>query len=215
MHIELLVEDSSGARLIEDVIGRILGDQSAVLTWRIHSYKGLGRLPKGLVASPDASKRILLDRLPSILRGYGKTPGVDWVVVVVDSDEKDCKIFLKELKGVVEKIIPQPQVLFRLAIEEMEAWYLGDEAAVMGAYPNADKAVLKAYKQDSVCGTWEILANAVYKGGAAAVKSIGWPMAGELKHEWAEKIAPRMDVETNLSPSFKKFRDGLREIAAT
>src|SRR3569623_831788 len=124
MHIELLVEDSSGARLIEDVIVRILGDQSAILTWRIHSYKGLGRLPKGLVASPDASKRILLDRLPSILRGYGKTPGVDWGVVVVDSDEKDCKMFLKELKGVVEKIIPQPQVMFRLAIEEMEAWYL-------------------------------------------------------------------------------------------
>lgn len=212
MHIEFLVEDSSGAKLIGILLPKILGNVRDDLTWKIHSYRGIGRLPKNLGAV-DASKRILLDRLPSILRGYARTPGIDWVVVVADTDTRDCVAFLAELKGIVEAMHPKPSVLFRLAIEEIEAWYLGDQPAVIRAYPSADKGILKAYVQDAVCGTWETLANAIHKGGVASVKSIGWPMAGELKHEWAEKIGVEMSIEHNASPSFGKFRDGLRSIS--
>ncbi len=44
--------------------------------------QGIGRIPKNLNAGGDPAKRILLDQLPKLLGGYGKTPGIDAVVVV-------------------------------------------------------------------------------------------------------------------------------------
>lgn len=35
-------------------------------------------------ASTDPAKRMLLDQLPWLLRGYGKTPGIDAVIAVLD-----------------------------------------------------------------------------------------------------------------------------------
>ena len=70
--------------------------------------------------------------------------------------------------------------------------------------------VLKHYTQDAVCGTWELLADAVYSGGAAAVKKEGWPLSGQIKHEWAKKMGPLLEPDRNLSSSFGKLRDGLR-----
>jgi hypothetical protein len=180
----------------------------------VHAYKGIGRLPKGLKAGADPAKRALLDQLPRLLAGYGKTAGVDAVVVVLDSDERNCKDFLQELKSLLAACKPAPDTLFRLAIDEIEAWYLGDRAALLAAYPRARKDVLGRYVQDSVCGTWELVADAVHPGGAAAVKKAGWPLPGQLKHEWAERISPHMDIAANQSPSFCKFRDGLRRLTA-
>ena len=54
----------------------------------------------------------------------------------------------------------------------------------------------------------------VYKGGANSVKKAGWPLPGNIKHEWAQKIGPHMNPARNLSPSFCKFRDGLRGLVA-
>lgn len=209
MHIEVLVEDSSGERLLAQLLPQILGQQGDPHTWRLMSYKGIGRIPQGLTAKADPAKRILLDRLPKILRGYGKSPGYDAVVVVVDSDRRDCKEFLQELKSVADQCKPAPNTMFRLAIEEIEAWYLGDRAALLDAYPRAKRDVLDRYVQDSVCGTWEMLADAIHVGGAAAIKKAGWPLPGQLKHEWAERIGPFMRLNQNVSPSFGKLRDGL------
>lgn len=214
MHIEILVEDSSGEKLLNVLVPKIIGERGNPHTWRIHSYKGIGRIPKGLKVTADPVKRILLDQLPKLLAGYGRTPGVDAVVVVLDVDRRDCSKFLQELIAVAEACNPSPKTLFRLAIEEMEAWLLGDRAALQGAYPRAKRDVLRRYVQDSQNGTWEQLADAVHKGGSAAVKKAGWPLPGQLKHEWAERIGPRMDIENNASPSFGKFRDGLRRLIA-
>lgn len=209
MHIEFLVEDSSGEKMLSQLLPKILGHQGAKHTWRLKAYKGIGRIPAGLSAKTDPAKRMLLDQLPRLLQGYGKTPGIDAVVVILDTDSRECSAFLTELKSVAAKCKPAPRTLFRLAIEEMEAWYLGDSQSVLSAYPRAKRDVLNRYVQDSVCGTWELLADAVYPGGSAAIKKAGWPRPGEIKHEWAEKIAPFMDTDKNISPSFVKFRDGL------
>lgn len=214
MHLEVLVEDSSGAKLIETVLPAVIGGWGDPHTWRVHPYKGIGRLPPGMSLQSDPAKRALLDQLPRLLAGYGKTPGIDAVVVVLDSDRRGCKALLDELKGLLSHCRPAPNALFRLAIEEMEAWLLGDRAALLAAYPRAKQAVLSRYQQDSVCGTWELLADAVHPGGSAAIRTAGWPLPGQLKHEWAEKIGPHMDVESNQSPSFRKFRDGLRRLVA-
>lgn len=76
------------------------------------------------------------------------------------------------------------------------------------------KVAFGRYVQDSACDTWELLADAVHLGGSAAIKKCGWPLPGQVKHEWAEKIGPLMDPERNISPSFGKLRDGLRRLVA-
>jgi len=212
MHIEILVEDSSGEKLLAQLLPRILGEQGAPHTWRLKAYKGIGRIPPGLSAKADPAKRMLLDQLPRLLQGYGKTPGIDAVVVVLDTDRRNCKDFLQELKSVAQDCNPSPRTLFRLAVEEMEAWYLGDREALVKAYPRAKRDVLDRYAQDSVCGTWELLADAVHAGGVAAIKKVGWPLPGQIKHEWAEKMGPFMSLSHNASPSFQKFRDGLSRL---
>lgn len=215
MHIEILVEDSSGEKLLAILLPWLLGSQGNPHTWRLHAYKGIGRIPGGLTTKADPAKRILLDQLPRLLRGYGKTPGIDAVVVVLDADKRDCAEFLRELEAVVQSCqLQAPKTLFRLAIEEIEAWYLGDRQALLAAYPRAKQNILDRYAQDSVCDTWQLLADAIYPGGAAAIQKAGWPLPGQVKHEWAAKIGPMMELERNVSPSFGKLRDGLRRLVA-
>ncbi|MDB5578941.1 MAG: enolase [Bradyrhizobium sp.] len=212
MHIEVLVEDSSGKRLLEGLIPQFIGPYGEIHTWRLHSYKGIGRIPQNLNSAGDPAKRILLDRLPRLLRGYGKTPGVDAVVVVLDVDRRDCAEFLRELTEMSHACNSGINTLFRLAVEEIEAWYFGDREALLAAYPRANKQVIAGYNQDSVCGTWELLADAVYPGGSEAIRKAGWPLPGHIKHEWAEKIGPLMEPARNTSPSFGKLRDGFQRL---
>ncbi len=212
MHLEILVEDSSGAKLLEFILPKLIGGEPALHTWRVHSYKGIGRLPRDLTARADPSKRILLEQLPRLLGGLSKSAGIDAILVVLDLDRRDCRDFLRELASVAHSCGADTKAMFRLAIEEIEAWYLGDRNALLKAYPRAKAAVLRNYNQDSTCGTWEVLADAIHPGGAAQIKKRGWPLPGQLKHDWAEKIGPFMNVDENRSPSFSKFRDGLRRL---
>jgi hypothetical protein len=214
MNIEILVEDSSGARLLEILVPKILGEMGDPHIWRIHHYKGIGHIPRNLAHDGDPRKRMLLNQLPRILQGYGRTPGYDAVVVVADTDKRSCHEFLAELKAIADGCDPAPHTLFRLAIEEVEAWYLGDRAALLAAYPKAKLDVLDRYDQDRPCGTWELLANAIYPGGLKAITKTGWPLPGEIKHDWAAKIAPLLDPDRNVSPSFRKLINGLRRLAA-
>jgi len=214
MHIEVLVEDASGKKLLEALLPKLFGVLGDPHTWRVHGYKGIGRIPKNLNAGGDPAKRILLDQLPKLLGGYGKTPGIDAVVIVLDSDRRSCTDFLAELKVLVANCNPAPNTLFRIAIEEMEAWYFGDRQALTEAYPKAKFDVLQRYTQDSVCGTWELLADAIFPGGSAAIKKAGWPLPGQVKHTWAERIGPLLDLDRNVSPSFGTLPDGLRRLVA-
>jgi hypothetical protein len=187
-------------------------------TFRVHPYKGNARIPKNMRDAADPSKRILLTNLPKLLKGYGRTfqgYGPDYqaaVIVVCDLDYKHPGHFPGELKAVLESCHPRPETRFCLAIEEGEAWLLGDVPAILSAYPSADPDVVASYVNDSICGTWETLANAVYQGGAKALANKGWQAVGVEKTRWAEDISPRMDVEMNASPSFCSFRDQVRSL---
>lgn len=201
MHFEILVEDQSGKKSLDILAPKIVGDSH---TFEVIAYKGLGRL---------------LVNLPKLLRGYGETyagypedyPAA--VIVVCDLDDKCLKAFRQQLYGILNNCNPKPLARFCIAIEEGEAWLLGDIPAIKSAYPEAKDQVLKAYKNDSVCGTWECLANAVYRGGEKALAKEGWQGVGREKSIWAEKIAPRMDVESNKSPSFRYFKDTLQNLS--
>ena len=215
MHFEILVEDASGKRALEILIPKIIGVQS---TFRVIEYKGIGHIPKNLKSGVDASKRILLDQLPRLLGGYGKTflgygesyPAA--VILVCDLDNKCLKTFRQQLFAVLQACNPKPLTRFCIAIEEGEAWLLGDIPAIKAAYPKLDDRVLSGYINDSICGTWELLADAVYAGGSGALRSQGWQLVGREKSAWSERIAPLMDVDNNASPSFCYLRDKLREL---
>ena len=216
MHLEVLVEDKSGSIALEVILGKILGANNAFHSWSMHPYQGIGHIPKNLWGVTGPKKRtLLLDLLPSVLRAYGKSLGQgDAVIVIVDLDDKDCIAFKQELVDVLNACNPRPRVLFRIAIEEGEAWLLGDRDAVKAAYPNVKTSVLDHYVQDSICGTWEVLADAVHQGGSARLKRLGYPDTGKAKCEWAKGIAPHMDMDRNQSKSFQVFRDAVRNLAA-
>jgi hypothetical protein len=214
VHFEVLVEDKSGAIVVEALLKKIFGFTATDFTYRIHPYKGIGRLPKDLRGRTDPQKRILLDRLPQILQGYGRSLQIsDAVLVVVDLDNSDCIQLKRELISILEQCHPKPNALFRIAIEEIESWFLGDLGALKKAYPHATNSVLNTYSQDSICGTWEKMADAVYFGGSAKLKPLGYPLIGEVKCDWARKISPHMDIDNNGSKSFQVFCSGVRRLA--
>jgi len=215
VHYAILVEDTSGKQTLDILVPKIIGDAH---TFVIHAYKGIGRIPKNMRDANDASRRILLDNLPKLLKGYGRTfrgygpdyPGV--VILVCDLDDKCMKTFKTELLGILNACNPKPPARFCFAIEEGEAWLLGDLKAVRLAYPRARSDVLDSYINDSICGTWERLADAIFPGGSQALSSLGWYAIGAEKSKWATAIGARMDINSNESPSFQYFRDKLWEL---
>ena len=215
MHFDILVEDQSGKKSLDILAPKIVGDSHSV---EVRYYRGRGNIPKNLTAAPGVGNRLLLDNLFKRLRGYGKTyagyknyPAA--VIVVCDLDDECLKAFRQQLYEILNKCNPKPLARFCIAIEEGEAWLLGDIPAIKRAYPKAKDQALKAYENDSVCGTWECLANAVYPGGEKALAKEGWQGVGREKSIWAEKIAPRMDVESNKSPSFRYFKNTLQRLS--
>jgi hypothetical protein len=209
MHFEILVEDLSGKNALDILIPMII-DES--FTFTIHPYKGIGRIPGNMRDTEDPQKRILLENLPKLLKGYGRTfanyspeyPAA--VILICDLDARDRNTFLAELNAVLDACHPRPNTRFCLAIEEGEAWFLGDLNAIRTAYPNAKNEILTAYINDSICGTWEHLANAVYAGGASKLGAKGWQAVGKEKSKWAVEISPLMNIDINQSPSFQFLR---------
>ena len=100
--------------------------------------------------------------------------------------------------------------VFCIAVEEMEAWLLGDREAIQQAYGKiADRIAGKyaGYRQDSIGGTWEFLADMLTKGGMTAFRKKN-PTAmdvGICKSQWAENIGKYMSIRDNVSPSFQYF----------
>ena len=215
MRFEVLVEDKSGSITIDIVLGKILGKNGAEHCWTMHSFKGLGHIPRNLRGATNPRNQKILHNLPRLLRAYGKSlDDASSVIVVVDLDDRDCINAKQDLLSTLAPCHPCPRTLFRISIEEMEAWLLGDRDAVTAAYPQADTQALNTYAQDSICGTWEVLANAVHPGGSKDLRHKDYREAGIGKCEWARKIAPHMVLGRNRSPSFRAFVDGVRRLAA-
>ena len=204
MHIVFLVEELSAEAALLNMVPKILG---ASASFEIHPYQ---------------CKDDLLSKLPQVMRGYAKWLPDDWsIVVLIDEDRSDCDA----LKGRMEEAADAArlvtrtkagssncharfQVLNRIAIEELEAWFFGDVHAINQAYPRVPKTLgcRSRYKDpDSIKGgTWESLER--------ELKKSGYFSGGLRKIEAAKTISAFIEPERNNSKSFQVFREGLREM---
>ncbi len=203
MRLHILVEGPSEEAFLKNWLPRFLGPSH---TFRVIVHQGKGKLPKNLESEPDRKHRGLLDQLPVKLRAYGKQlkPDTDRVVVLVDLDTDHCVDLLAQLNIVLSTCNPPPYVIFRIAIEETEAFFLGDSSAIKRAYPSAKIAKLKKHAFDSICGTWEKLQEIINDG-----------LDSPDKVAWASSIGQHLGVKfkgksANKSMSFVKFCEGLK-----
>lgn len=202
--LEILLEGASDVPAVREILTRRFNLAEGE-HFRIHPHKGKGNLPDNFLARPDGKHRGLLDQLPAKLRGYASLPRGYCVVVLVDSDNTDCQ----ELKNALVQMYNSldrrpPTVLFRIAVEETESWFLADIDAIRSAYPKAKHQRIVGIHPDGVVGAWERLAEALDR------KPVNCD--GSDKYDWAEKIAPHLDLETPKSPSLKAFVTGVARL---
>lgn len=152
----------------------------------------------------------MLAQLESRLRAYAKhLPENSRIVVAVDQDKESCR----ELKRRLERMAANAgvrtrsgtggkawQLVNRIVIEELEAWYFGDWEAVRRAYPRMPRGIPRKapYRiPDAIPDTWE----AFQRIG----QGCGYFKSGLSKIEAARAIAPHINPERNDSLSFKNF----------
>lgn len=207
MHFQYLVEDQSGAALIRILMQKIV-ELYPNATYDCKGFRGIGGFTRKNTIKETKTGKLIND-LATYLRGFDRSlqsfPSV--IIVVLDSDDHDVQQFRSELEAVAMQNMIKIDHVFCLAVEEIEAWLLGDRHALLSAYPQAKMQVLNAYVQDSICGTWEVLADAVYPGGTSKLsrEHASFVEIGKLKAEWAQNIGIHMDLKSNESPSFNDF----------
>lgn len=194
-----MIEEASAEIVLTEIVPKILGDE---MTFKVHDFRG---------------KTNLLKKLPDRMKGYGNMikhqEGLR-IVILLDKDSQDCQ----ELKQELEKIAEQAgltthsksdnfQVLNRIIVEELEAWFFGDIEAMKEAYPKVPSSLTKrkSYRipDEIKGGTWEALER--------ILSTAGYYEKGFMpKTEVARNIAPFMNPEANSSKSFQVFRDGIK-----
>ena len=202
-YVEVLVEGDADVPVMREILTRKFTLEDGV-HFRIHPHQGKGKLPEDPFARPELRHRGLLDQLPAKLRGFAKSlPAEACVLVLVDADDTPCTALLADLKGMLVQLGDKrpPNVLFRLAIEETESWFIADPAAIKLAYPKANIKNLPK-TPDEIVGAWELLAKAI--GTKVAV-------SGRDKHAWAEKISPHLNLDQVASPSLRKLIAGISQ----
>ncbi|WP_421593768.1 DUF4276 family protein [Shinella sp. M27] len=214
MHLEFLVEGQIDLTVLSIMMPKVIGEYGQPHTWKIHKHRGIGSIPENPAQRPNHRDQSLLHNLPAKLRAYGAEGRDDLLVVVlVDLDDREsCLEFKQELLSLLQSCPTPPNALFRIAIEELEAWFLGDQGAILAAFPEAKIQELADYVQDSQCGTWEKLADIVHVGGSNELRTLGKRSTRVLaqKRRWAAAISPHLDVDRNVSSSFKAFIAGVR-----
>ncbi|MDD2212974.1 MAG: DUF4276 family protein [Oscillospiraceae bacterium] len=207
-HIEVLVEDRSGGQIVSGLLRPALARRQAGWTYSIRRHRGVGHLPRDWQAKPGKLAAGLLQLLPAELKAYRRDLGqseLALVLVVLDADDHDSQDLFRTLKTLNHVVAPELPVVIGIAVEELEAWLLADRSALLRAYPEIDTAILDQYEQDSVCGTWEVLARAILGPAAEQLIKLGYPAVGQQKSEWAAQIAPGLEPQRINSPSFKRF----------
>lgn len=171
-------------------------------TFEVHAFQGKGDL---------------VGKLEARLRGYAAWLPADWcILVVVDRDDEDCLALKGRLEDAAQRAglrsksraggLPW-QLVNRIAIEELEAWYFGDWSAVRAAYPRLPSTIpnQQRYRDpDAIAGgTWEAFERIMQRHG--------YFKGGLRKIEAARVLGGAVEASRNRSASFCRFRDALAE----
>ena len=196
-HLLFLVEESSMKHFLEGVLPRIVSPN----TFRVIAFNGKHDLLKKLQDRLSGLKRSML-------------PG-QRMFVLVDRDSQDCH----ELKQQLERIATDArlitrtaddrdwQLVNRIVVEELEAWYFGDWEAVRSAYARAPKGVSRRAQYRNP--------DAVHRpsGAFERVMSSEFPY-GLRKVEASRQISRHFDPTRSRSQSFRVFYDAVLEAVA-
>lgn len=186
---------------LESLLPKVIG----VCSFRIYRHQG---------------KRDLLKKLPERLRAYSAwLPDNHRILVVVDRDQDDCQALKQQLDSYARRAglttrtyrsqTGAYQVINRIAVEELEAWYFGDWEAMRAGYDRLPPTVPRnaRYRNpDAIPATWEALERIFQKAG--------YFKSGLLKVELARTVGPYMDPGRNRSDSFRILRDALLEMVS-
>ncbi len=144
-------------------------------------------------------KQDLEKQLPRKLQNWQR-PGCKFVILR-DKDSGDCVVIRQEL---VKKCrdAGKPDALVRIAIHELESWYLGDLAAVeagLGISNLAGKQGSRKFREpDTLANPYQELRRLT----ADRYQKISGSRA----------IGVHLSIEDNRSQSFRKFISGVRNI---
>lgn len=200
-HVEVFVEEPSAEAALRILLPKI----APQLNFEIFDYQ---------------SKTRLLARLADRFRGYARVLEQNQrILVLVDRDDDNC-IFLKSKleaaaanAGLVTKTASRGspyQVLNRIVVEELEAWFFGDWESVCKAYPRVPVTVPRQARYrvpDAITGgTWEALERVLQKAGYFS--------SGLRKIEAARAIAKHMQPDANTAHSFQVFRRSLLDLVS-
>lgn len=201
-HLEVLVEEPSMELALRQLLPKMLG---SAITFEIYAFQ---------------CKSQMLSKLAERLQGYARWLPPDWrIVVVLDRDDDPCLELKRRLVRMAEDAGLKPktpeagvsyQVVHRIAVEELEAWFFGDPQALRAAYPRLPAAFesKRPYRTPDLIqgGTWEALQRLLQKAG--------YFESGLRKLELAREVSRRMEPERNTSPSFRVFRAALEQLRA-
>lgn len=199
LHFEIFLEEPSAEAFIMEAWPRIC---PAEATCQTHAFQG---------------KQELLAQLPGQLKAMAKwIPDNFRIVVLLDEDRQDCAA----LKNTLERMsleaglgtLTAPgrgaRVANRIAVEELEAWMLGDPKALRAAFPKLPATFENAAalrNPDAVKGgTWEALERLLQKSS--------YYLGGLAKVDCARSVAAHIDPDRNASRSFKIFHSGLHRL---
>lgn len=177
VQLVFLLEEPFAKVLLDDLLPRVLPTDVSFL------------------CIPHEGKQDLEKSIPIKLKCW--TVPDTWFVVVRDKDQDDCV----RMKARLQKLCTdsdRPDTLVRIAIHELESWFLGDLAAVGKAFNQpklAGKQGSKKFRNP------DALANAQQE-----LKKL---IKGYQKVAGARAIAPHLDPATNRSVSFQQLVSGL------
>lgn len=201
-HLVLLVEEPSMEAFLQALLPRLT---PAGVSFEIHPFQG---------------KTDLMANVEARLRAYAQWLPEDWrLLMIVDRDDEDCVALKAHLEAIsaraglttrsqaVRSGRRTWQLVNRIAVEELEAWYFGDWPAVQAVYPKLPDGVPKSRglrDPDAIAGgTWEAFERVLQRHGYAK--------GGMAKIETARAIGGHADPMRNRSRSFQAFHSVLAE----
>jgi hypothetical protein len=181
-----LLEERSMKELLDNLLPRLwleLGIDPAKVSFMTVPHEGKQDLEKSITRK---------------LQGW-REPGV-YFIIVRDQDGADCRRIKDRIAQICARA-GRGDALVRIACNELEAWFLGDLAAVAAAFnsPEISRLQRRARYRNP-----DTLTNA-----AQELKRI---VPGYQKLKGARMIAAHMEARRNCSNSFNIFVEGVQRV---